>query len=74
MDQPTTRQLLFFRLDALARDNHHVAAMKDSIQGTPDLLVEELMDTHGWAAHEALSAVEQLQAMALQATSEQAAA
>ena len=74
MNQPTTQQLLGLRLDALARDHHDVATMRACIQGTPDSLVKELMDTHGWAAHEALAAVEQLQAKALHSTSEQAAA
>ena len=74
MNHLTMQQLLGLRLEALARDHHDVAAMRASIQRTPDSLVKELMDTHGWAAHEALSAVEQLQAKALQSTSEQAAA
>lgn len=74
MNQPTTQQLLGLRLDALARDHQDVAAMRACIQGTPDSLVKELMDMHGWPAHEALAAVEQLQAKALHSTAEQAAA
>ena len=72
MNQPTTQQLLGLRLDALARD-HQLAAMRACIQGAPDSLVKELMDTHGWPAHEALAAVGQLQAKALHSTFEQAA-
>ena len=48
MNQPTTQQLLGLRLDALARDHQDVAAMRACIQGTPDSLVKELMDT--WLA------------------------
>jgi len=45
-----------------------------AISDGPDNLVKELMEPHGWPAHEALSAVQQLQEKALQDTSEQAAA
>tara|TARA_B100000212_G_scaffold307002_1_gene255900 strand:+ start:930 stop:1115 length:186 start_codon:yes stop_codon:yes gene_type:complete len=61
-------------LDALAREHHVVAELNASIAETPDSLVKELMDTHGWPAHEALSAVKQLQERALKDTSEQEAA
>ena len=71
MKQPTLVQLRSFRLKALARDHHVVAAMNASISETPDSLVKELMDTHGWPAHEALSAVKGLQEQALRNTSEQ---
>ena len=48
--------------------------MNASISDTPDSLVKELMDTHGWPAHEALCAVKGLQEKALRDTSEQEAA
>lgn len=74
MEQPNQQQLRSLRLTALARDNQVVAELNASIAETPDSLVKELMDTHGWPAHEALSAVQQLQEKALKDTSEQAAA
>ena len=74
MKQPSLQQLRAFRLTALARENPAIADMNASIAQTPDSLVKELMDTHGWPAHEALSAVQQLQETALRDTSEQAAA
>ena len=74
MEQPNQQQLQSLRLTALARDNQVVADLNASIAETPDSLVKELMDTHGWPAHEALSAVQQLQEKALKDTSEQAAA
>ena len=74
MEQPNQQRLRSLRLTALARDNQVVADLNASIAETPDSLVKELMDTHGWPAHEALSAVQQLQEKALKDTSEQAAA
>lgn len=74
MKQPTLVQLRSLRLKALARDHQVVAAMNASISDTPDSLVKELMDTHGWPAHEALCAVKGLQEKALRDTSEQEAA
>ena len=74
MKQPSLQQLRAFRLTALARENQAIADMNASIAQTPDSLVKELMDTHGWPALEALSAVQQLQETALRDTSEQAAA
>ena len=74
MNHPTVFQLRSLRLDALAREQHVVAELNASIAETPDSLVKELMDTHGWPAHEALSAVKQLQERALKDTSEQEAA
>ena len=74
MKQPNQQQLRALRLTALARDSQVVADLNASIADTPDSLVKELMDTHGWPAHEALSAVQQLQEKALKDTSEQAAA
>ena len=74
MNHPTVFQLRSLRLDALAREHHVVAELNASIAETPDSLVKELMDTHGWPAHEALSAVKQLQERALKDTSEQEAA
>ena len=74
MNQPNTHQLRSLRLSALARDYREVAEIKASISDGPDNLVRELMENHGWPAHEALSAVQQLQEKALQDTSEQAAA
>ena len=74
MKQPTAVHLRTLRLIALARDHQVVAAMNASISETPDSLIKELMDTHGWPAHEALSAVKGLQETALRETSEQEAA
>ena len=74
MNHPFVFQLRSLRLDALAREHHVVAELNASIAETPDSLVKELMDTHGWPAHEALSAVKQLQERALKDTSEQEAA
>ena len=74
MNHPTVFQLRSLRLDALAREHHVVAELNASIAETPDSLVKELMDTHGWPAHEALSAVKQLQERALKDTFEQEAA
>ena len=74
MNHPTVFQLQSLRLDALAREHHVVAELNASISDTPDSLVRELMDTHGWPAHEALSAVKQLQEKALKDTSDQEAA
>ena len=74
MKQPSLQQLRSLRLTALARDHQAVAALNASIEETPSSLVKELMDTHGWPAHEALSAVQQLQEKALRDTSDQAAA
>ena len=73
MKQPNQQQLRALRLTALARDSQVVADLNASIADTPDSLVKELMDTHGWPAHEALSAVQQLQEKALRDTYEQAA-
>ena len=74
MNHPTVFQLRSLRLDALAREHHVVAELNSSISDTPDSLVRDLMDTHGWPAHEALSAVKQLQEKALKDTSDQEAA
>ncbi|WP_415399471.1 hypothetical protein [Synechococcus sp. W4D4] len=48
--------------------------MNDGIANGPDALVMELMDNHGWPAHEALDAVQRLQEKALRGTSQQTAA
>ena len=61
MKQPNTQRLRALRLSALARDNKVVNAIRASITQAPDALVKELMDVHGWPAHEALCAVQQLQ-------------
>ena len=74
MNQPTARQLRSLRLAALARDDRAVAELNARISNSPDYLVEELMNRHGWAAHEALCAVQQLQEEALEDTTAQAAA
>ena len=74
MKQPNLQQLRSLRLTALAREYQAVADLNASIAETPGSLVKELMDSHGWPAHEALSAVQQLQEQALRDTSEQAAA
>ena len=74
MKQPNTQRLSALRLSALARDNKVVDAMRSSITQAPDALVKELMDVHGWPAHEALCAVQQLQQDVLDDTTEQASA
>ena len=71
MNQPNTQQLRSLRLSALARDNRAVAELNARISNSPDHLVEELMNRHGWPAHEALCAVQQLQEKALRGTAEQ---
>ena len=74
MKQPNTQQLRALRLSALARDNKVVNAIRTSITSAPDALVKELMDVHGWPAHEALCAVQQLQRGVLDDMTEQASA
>lgn len=74
MNPPSTQQLRSLRLSALARDHQVVADIQASISDGPDTLVKELMDTHGWPAHEALSAVQGLQEKALQDINKQSAA
>ena len=61
-------------MDALARDHQVVSDLNEGITNGPDTLVKELMEVHGWPAHEALDAVQQLQEKALQGTADQAAA
>ena len=74
MKQPSTQKLRALRLSALARDNKVVDVMRSSITQAPDALVNELRDVHGWPAHEALCAVQQLQQDVLDDTTEQASA
>ena len=74
MKQPNTQRLRALRLSALARDNKVVDAIRSSITQAPDALVRELMDVHGWPAHEALCAVQQLQQEVLDNTAQQASA
>ena len=74
MKQPNIQQLRALRLSALARDNKVVNAIRSSITQAPDALVKELMDVHGWPAHEALCAVQQLQQDVLDDTTEQISA
>ena len=74
MKQPNTQRLRALRLSALARDNKVVDAMRSSITQAPDALVRELMDVHGWPAHEALCAVQQLQQEVLDDTAQKASA
>ena len=74
MKQPNTQRLRALRLSALARDNKVVDAIRSSITQAPDDLVKELMDVHGWSAHEDLCAVQQLQQDVLDDTTEQASA
>ena len=74
MKQPNTQRLRALRLSALARDNKVVDAIRSSITQAPDALVRELMDVHGWPAHEALCAVQQLQQEVLDDTAQQASA
>ena len=61
MKQPNTQQLRALRLSALARDNKVSNAIRTSITRAPDALLKELMDVHGWPAHEPLCAIQQLQ-------------
>ena len=74
MKQPNTKRLLALRLPALARDNKVVNSICSSITQAPDALVKELMDLHGWPAHEALCAVQQLQQDVLDDPTEQVSA
>ena len=74
MKQPNTQRLRALRLSALARDNKVVDAIRSSITQAPDALVRELMDVHGWPAHEALCALQQLQQEVLDDTTQQASA
>ena len=74
MKQPNTQRLRALRLSALARDNKAVNAIRSSITQAPDARGRELMDVHGWPAHEALCAVQQLQQDVLDDTTEQASA
>jgi hypothetical protein len=74
MEQPNARQLRSLRLSALARDNRAVAELNARISNSPDYLVEELMKRHGWPAHEAICAVQQLQEKAFQETADHSAA
>ena len=74
MKQPNTQRLRALRLSALARDNKVVDAIRSSITHAPDALVRELIDVHGWPAHEALCDVQQLQQDVLNDTTEQASA
>ncbi|QNI73257.1 hypothetical protein SynNOUM97013_01192 [Synechococcus sp. NOUM97013] len=72
MKQPNVKQLRSLRLSALARDHRAIAELNARISNSPDYLVEELMNRHGWPAHEAICAVQQLQETALRHTSDQA--
>ena len=74
MKQPNARQLRSLRLSALARDDRAVAELNARISNSPDYLVEELMNRHGWPAHEAICAVQQLQERAFQETADHSAA
>ena len=71
MKQPNVKQLRSLRLSALARDDRAIAELNARISNSPDYLVEELMNRHGWPAHEAICAVQQLQESALRQISEQ---
>ena len=68
MELPNSQQLRALRLTALARENAVVSAILEAITQAPDALIKQLMDVHGWAAHEALHAVEQLQREMLEDT------
>ena len=74
MKQPNIQRLRALRLSALSRDKIVVNSLSSSITQAPDALVKELMDVHGWPAHEALCAVQQLQQDVLDDTTEQASA
>ena len=71
MKQPNVKQLRSLRLSALARDDRAIAELNARISNSPDYLVEELMNQHGWTAHEAICAVQQLHESALRQISEQ---
>ena len=73
MKQPNVQTLRSLRLSALARDDRVIADLNARITNSPDYLVEELMKRHGWPAHEALCAVQQLQEKALLDISDRAA-
>ena len=68
MELPNSQQLRALRLTALARENAVVNTILEAITQAPDALIKQLMDVHGWAAHEALHAVEQLQREMLEET------
>ena len=74
MNQLSSDQLRSLRLDALARDHQVVSDLNEGTTNGPDTLVKELMEVHGWPAHEAIDAVQRLQEKALQGTADQAAA
>ena len=73
MEQPNVQELRSLRLSALARSDRAIAELNSRISSSPDDLEEELMIRHGWPAHEALCAVQQLQEKALQGTTDQSA-
>lgn len=64
-------RLCSLRLNALARENHTIAALNARISSALDQLVEKLMVEHGWSADDALSAVHQSQIIALEDTARQ---
>ena len=68
MELPNSQQLRALRLTALARKNAVVSAILEAITQAPDALIKQLMDMHGWAAHEALHPIEQLQREMLEDT------
>ena len=73
-ETPSTHRLRALRLYALARGNKVVNAIHSSITQAPDGLVKELMDVHGWPAHEALCGVQLLQQDVLDDMTEKASA
>jgi len=73
MENTGLTKLCSLRLNALARENHTIAALNARISSAPDQLVEKLMVEHGWSADDALSAVHQSQIIALEATARQIA-
>ena len=71
MENTGLTRLCSLRLNALARENHTIAALNARISSAPDQLVEELMVEHGWSADDAIPAVHQSQKIALEDTARQ---
>ena len=74
MKELNIQKLVALRLTALARDERAIAELIARISNSPDYLVEELMEHHGWEAEEAICAVRQLQKKILREDGYQAVA
>lgn len=64
-------QLRTHRLNALAREDLRTGALLAVLRDSPSVLLQHLMDEHGWAAHEALGVILQQQEAALKQTAAQ---